>query len=262
MTHTFAICAYKESSYLEACIKSLRKQTVKSNIIIATSTPNDLIRGLAEKYELPLFINEGETGITGDWNFAYSCADTDLITIAHQDDVYLPDYTEKLLKAMEKCKDPIIYFTDYAELRNGRIVASNKLLKIKRIMLLPLIPGFSRRSRFIRRRVLSMGNPICCPSVTFYREKCGEKPFDSGFKASCDWQAWEKLSKLKGTFYYKAKPLMYHRIHEESETSHVLSDTGRTFEDLQMYEKFWPKPIARFLAKKYSKSEESNTVDE
>ena len=53
---------------------------------------------------------------------------------------------------------------------------------------------------------------------------------------------------------------MCHRIHEESETSHVLSDTGRTSEDLQMYEKFWPKPIANFLAKKYSKSEESNNL--
>ena len=34
--HTFAICAYKESQYLEECIKSLQNQTVKSNIIMAT----------------------------------------------------------------------------------------------------------------------------------------------------------------------------------------------------------------------------------
>ena len=37
--HTFAICAYKESPYLEECIKSLKNQTIKSNILIATSTP-------------------------------------------------------------------------------------------------------------------------------------------------------------------------------------------------------------------------------
>ena len=28
--HTFAICAYKESPYLEACIRSLKGQTVPS----------------------------------------------------------------------------------------------------------------------------------------------------------------------------------------------------------------------------------------
>ena len=47
--HTFAICAYKESEYLEECIKSLKNQTVSTNIILATSTPNDYISGLCSK---------------------------------------------------------------------------------------------------------------------------------------------------------------------------------------------------------------------
>lgn len=42
--HTFVICAYKESKYLEECIESLEKQIVKSNIIMCTSTPNDYIK--------------------------------------------------------------------------------------------------------------------------------------------------------------------------------------------------------------------------
>ena len=32
--HTFVICAYKESDYLEECIKSVINQSVKSNIVI------------------------------------------------------------------------------------------------------------------------------------------------------------------------------------------------------------------------------------
>ena len=43
MKHTFVICAYKESAFLEECILSLKKQTVRSNILIATSTPNKYI---------------------------------------------------------------------------------------------------------------------------------------------------------------------------------------------------------------------------
>ena len=50
--HTFAICAYKESKYLEACIQSLKKQTVKTNIILVTSTPNQYIEDLCKKYEI------------------------------------------------------------------------------------------------------------------------------------------------------------------------------------------------------------------
>lgn len=46
--HTFAICAYKESRYLEECITSLKKQSMKSKIILITSTPNRLIDEVAK----------------------------------------------------------------------------------------------------------------------------------------------------------------------------------------------------------------------
>ena len=48
MNHTFAICAYKESAYLEKCIKSLKNQTIKSNIILVTSTPNDFLEEISK----------------------------------------------------------------------------------------------------------------------------------------------------------------------------------------------------------------------
>ena len=50
--HTFVICAYKESQYLEECIKSVLNQNVKSNVIISTSTPNEYINNLAKKYDI------------------------------------------------------------------------------------------------------------------------------------------------------------------------------------------------------------------
>ena len=53
--HTFVICAYKKSEFLEDCIQSLMNQTVKTNIIISTSTPNSYINDMAEKYKIPVF---------------------------------------------------------------------------------------------------------------------------------------------------------------------------------------------------------------
>ena len=50
--HTFVICAYKESPYLEACIRSLKKQTVASAICLATSTPSDYLKNICEKYDM------------------------------------------------------------------------------------------------------------------------------------------------------------------------------------------------------------------
>ena len=48
--HSFVICAYKENSHLEMTIQSLLNQTIKSKVFISTSTPNDHIKGLCEKY--------------------------------------------------------------------------------------------------------------------------------------------------------------------------------------------------------------------
>lgn len=258
--HTFAICAYKESAFLEECILSLKKQTYQSAIIMVTSTPNDFIKNLAEKYDIPLYINEGEGGIVQDWNFAYSHTVTPYVTIAHQDDIYFPEYANRMVAKMEEEKKPLIYFSDYAEVRNGKIVEKNQLLKIKRILLSPLRMKVFRNSRFVRRRILSLGSPICCPAVTFYRKNLPDQVFTVGFRSDEDWEAWEMISKFKGAFIYDKKILMGHRIHEESETSIILGDGARSKEDYIMFCKFWPKCIAKILTKIYATSEKSNGI--
>ena len=113
--HTFVICAYKESPYLEECIKSVLNQTVKSNIIMSTSTPNEYIENLAKKYNLQLFVNTGKSGIGQDWNFGISNTKTDYVTVAHQDDIYKENYLEEIVKYLNKGKDFVIAFSDYRE---------------------------------------------------------------------------------------------------------------------------------------------------
>ena len=76
INHTFVICAYKESKYLEDCIKSVLNQKLKSKVLIATSTDNKYIRSLAEKYNVELCIANHESDIARDWNFALAQADT------------------------------------------------------------------------------------------------------------------------------------------------------------------------------------------
>ena len=259
--HTFVVCAYKKSPYLKKCIESLLRQQDASNILISTSPPNDYIESVSKSYGIRLFINDSVPGIGSDWNFAYSKADTPLVTIAHQDDIYDSNFLDQTLKAINRAKNPIISHSSYYEIRNGKKVYKNKLLTIKRIMLLPLIPKFTWNSIFLRRRSLSLGCAICCPSVTYVKEKLPEVPFDTNCKASLDWQAWEKFSKIKGSFCYIKTPIMGHRVHEDSETSNVIGDgDGRTPEDFYMYQKFWPKPIAKFIVKFYSKGQKSNSL--
>ena len=258
--HTFALCAYGKSAYLEACVQSLMAQTVASNVLIATSTPSDYIDGIAGKYGLKVYINVGERGIGADWNFAYAQAGTKLITIAHQDDIYEPDYTRRMLEMVNRTRDPILYFCDYQELRDGVKVHDNRNLKIKRLMLLPLRGRLFRNSRFVRRRVLSLGSPICCPAVTYVADKCGQRIFSTTMKVSLDWDQWEKQSRKQGGFVYCPEPLMCHRVHEESATTQLIASNTRGKEDLEMFRRFWPAGIAALLERWYSSSEKSNEL--
>lgn len=257
--HTFVVCAYKESPFLTDCIDSLLNQSVQSHIIISTSTPNTYITQIAEKYNLPVYVNTGRKSIADDWNYGYLHAATPLITIAHQDDIYHPEYLEKVLTAINSSSSPLICFTNYTELRNGEISKPNFLIRYKRIMLSPLKIKQFRRSRFIRRRILSLGCSICCPSVTFVSTSLPKPIFRFGYKSNVDWQAWESLSRLNGEFIYLSSPLMSHRIHADSETTRVLGENARTKEDYEMFCKFWPSVIARLLTKVYSISEKSNS---
>src|SRR5579859_5911754 len=108
--HTFVIPAYKESRFIEQCIQSLLAQSVKSNVVITTSTPTDYTKNIAEKYNLPYYITDKKR-IANDWNFDLSKATTLLDTIAHQDDIYEPAYAESVIRATNK--NVLITFTGY-----------------------------------------------------------------------------------------------------------------------------------------------------
>lgn len=256
--HTFVICAYKESPYLEECLLSLTIQTIPTEIIVATSTPNSYIFEIADKFSIPIHVNRGETGIAGDWNFALSCADTPLVTIAHQDDVYSDHYVERMLESLNQASRPLLYFTNYGEIRDSVYIDNSTMNSVKRALLKPLELKSLQGSALVKRGVISLGNSICCPSVTYCVDALSQPIFSSDMRSNLDWETWERLSRLEGEFVYDKRIGMYHRVHEGSETSACIVDDTRTKEDLMMLKKFWPDPIANLINKAYTKAQRYN----
>lgn len=256
--HTFVVSAYGKSEYLEDCVNSLLSQSVKSNILISTSTPNSQIEVIAQKYQLPLYISTENPGIAEDWNRAISHASTPLVTVAHQDDIYLPQYTETMLKLVNFADNPLIFFCNYGELRSGVSVDDSNILRVKRCLLAPLTKSENWTKKRVRRRALSLGCSICCPSVTLNLNKLEWPVFQTGLKSNLDWEAWESISRLDGSFVYADSILMRHRIHEGSETTALIENNTRTAEDYEMLRKFWPDMLARFINVFYSTSQKSN----
>ena len=268
--HTFVVCAYGESPYLRVCVSSLVAQTTCTNILITTSTPNALIRVVANEFAVPLIINEGSPGIAHDWNCALNHAQTPLVTIAHQDDVYSCGFAENVLAYCNRAHNPLLCFTDYGEIRmsggtesareDELICDDSQMLRVKRRMLAP----FKREKRWgciwLRRRMMSLGSPICCPSVTYCLPNLPKPVFPDGMRGSLDWDAWERISKLNGEFVYVSKLLMRHRIHEGSETTALIRSKVRSAEDLEMFCRFWPRPVAHLLNILYRFCQKSNSL--
>ena len=268
--HTFVICAYKESPYIEECIKSLKKQKSNSIVKLATSTPCNYLEGLCAKYNIEYCVRDGRPGIAEDWNYAYSVADTELVTIAHQDDVYYPEYGRQIINKMSAGGDSkaLIAFTDYSELKNDRESKGGLNLYIKRMLLVPVRNDKKSNIRWRKRFIIRFGNAICCPSVTYNKkeidsllEKCSrDELFIKHFRSNLDWEVWEWLSREEGRFIFIPGLLMSHRIHEESETSATIRDNVRGGEDYEMFSRFWPDAIARLITKAYGNSEKGNEI--
>lgn len=259
--HTFVVLAYKESKYLEKSIQSVLNQTVKTNVVIGTSTPNQYIDGMAKKYHLKVIENKDHRNIGGDYDFALKCVDSELVTIAHQDDIYDENYVETILNLYKKNPHAIMLIPDYYEIKNNQKIYTNINFKIKRLMLFPLRFKCMNGKKFIKRLAIRFGDPICCPAVTFVQKKLPKSVFECQLTCSVDWYAWELLSKEKGAFAYCKKSIMGHRIHEESTTTKTISENRRTEEDIYMFKKFWPDCIAKFINKFYVNAEKTNNMD-
>lgn len=262
-THCFVVPAYGDSPHLRACLDSLRAQTRRSPIVLCSSTPHAALQALADEYGARLVLHSPNAGIGHDWNAALEHvsseqAEIEWVTLAHQDDIYLPEFTQRTLAAAARQPQAVMVMTGYGEwigngATGGRPRLLSPMLLIKR-MLLEL--GFLGRGAVAnpaaKRRLLRFGCPIPCPAVTL-RTRTGLR-FREDLKVNLDWEAWLRLAAQPGAFAYVRQTLMLHRIHAGSETSDGIRAGARAREDLMMFRAQWPAPIARVLARAYAMS--------
>lgn len=258
MNHSFVVPAYGESPHLEACLRSLAAQERPTSIIVATPTPSPRIEALAAAYGAELRVNERGGGIGIDWNFALSCASTRWVTIAHQDDVYLPRFTAATLDAAERHPDASLVFTGYAERTVDGIRVDTTLLRIKRALLeLGFLGGSRAGTRFFKTNTLRFGCAIPCPAVTIDQAR-NRLRFREDLRIDLDWAAWLELARRPGAFVYVREVLMEHRVHADSETTAGIAGGARAAEDRALLRMMWPGPVADAIAATYGIAYRSN----
>lgn len=201
---------------------------------------------------MPLRINPQRVDIAADWNFALAAARTELVTLAHQDDYFAAPYVERLAAGLRRHPGALFAFCDYQEHSPLGPRAINMNLRIKRALCRRAFGGreciTNTRDKM---RLLSLGNPICCPSVMFDRSTIPQFRFPDGFITNLDWKAWLELAHRPGGFVYVREKLLSKGIHAESETTAAIATRARHQEDRALFSAFWPRPVAAALAGLY-----------
>ncbi len=260
--HEFVVLAHGESAHLRTCLESIFAQTQPAkNVAIYTSTPSAHHKKIAEEFGVELRTRASPGSIGVNWNVALAGSNAAFVTLAHQDDLYAPEYLEKMLAAIAAVPDFLIAFTGFTECNDRGITGESFNTKVKRYLTRRAFRGGRvLRTQDEKLRLLEFGNPVCCPSVMFSRANLAEFRFREDLSSNLDWDAWTTLAAVKGAFVLAPEILVSKRAHQASETSALLSNNRRAIEDLALFKRHWPAPVAHAIAFVYRMSYIANRV--
>jgi glycosyltransferase involved in cell wall biosynthesis len=245
------VVAYGDSPFLPDCLASLRAQTQRSRIVVATSTPSPFIETRAAEAFAPLLINPRRDGIAADWNFALNATDARHVTLAHQDDVYFPPFLHRSLHLLETTAGAAVSFTGYVEIGDEGSEVRSRTSLIKHALERMTLGGGRAPGHARMRSFLSLGNPLPCSSVTFDRSRLSGFAFSGDYKSNLDWDAWLRLLDEGAVFVRTAERLVGRRHNALTATTALTRQGVRAAEDLIIFRRLWPGPIADILALAY-----------
>lgn len=250
--HTFVVPTYGENPYLRGCLRSLKAQTVPARVVVTTSTPCAHIRDAADELGIAVVVNPARRGIGADWNFALAQAGTRLVTLAHQDDEYLPDFLATTLALFSKNSSATMAFTGFQQISDTGTPQTSRVSFVKDLLLAAFAGRRESVTGFRGRLLLSFGNPISCSAVSFDRDKLGAFQFSETLASNLDWQAWLSLIERGDSLAYCPDRLVRRRYNAQTETSRLIQDGRRRAEDQMMFDKLWPKPLSWLIGRAYA----------
>ena len=249
--HTFVVLAYGDSPFLPGCLASLTAQTTPPRMVVSTSTPSPFIDEAAAAVGAPVIVNPARAGIAADWNFALGAADTRYVTLAHQDDVYYPPFLNRSLGLLTASPRAALAFTGYVEIDDHGAPSRSKISFAKHGLERLALGAATAPSRARLRAFLSFGNPLPCSSVTFDQTRLPGFAFSDAFRSNLDWEAWLRLADAGTVFARTPERLIGRRHNPLTATSALTREGVRLSEDLTMFRRLWPRPLADFIAFAY-----------
>lgn len=126
-----ALCSYNGEQYIREQLNSILNQTMKvDEIVVCDDGSTDATIGIIEQVKANTFIdirlcqNESNLGPASNFQKAINLCRGDIIFLADQDDVWIPEKTEKILNYFESHPSISVIFTDGHLMDGDTIIGS------------------------------------------------------------------------------------------------------------------------------------------
>ncbi|HEX2061559.1 MAG TPA: glycosyltransferase family A protein [Thermoanaerobaculia bacterium] len=234
---TVAVPVYNGARFLARTLESLLAQEHDAfDVVVIDDQSTDDSAAIAQSAGVRVVRNEVRLGLAGNWNAAFALAETPLLVIAHQDDVYEPRFlatTERLLDTHPRA---FIAHTRALYIDEHERPAENAASRYKD-RFWPADEPYEREPD-AELRVLQGGNYIICPAV-MYRMSAVAKigAFNERYRFVPDWEYWLRGLLAGFTIAGTHERLLRWRRHDESATRQEEATLRRYDEELELLER-------------------------
>jgi glycosyltransferase involved in cell wall biosynthesis len=223
--------------HLRATLDSLLEQTRGDFLLLlvddASTDGTPELAGSVAAGRVEIHRNPLPLGIPGNWNHGAGLVRTRLFGFAHQDDVYAPNWFERMVAALEQAPEAA-----FAHCQSGTIDADGRSelgpAERYKLRFWNGLPAVGRHEHFAR---LCAGNFIACPSVLLrtapFRTATG---FRADLRFAADWEMWLRLLLAGHSACAVAEQLVDYRRHAASATPVAAANLSRYQEELQVAE--------------------------
>ncbi|MEZ5987634.1 MAG: glycosyltransferase [Planctomycetota bacterium] len=217
---TILIPCWNAGDHLEPLLRSLLAQRRAPAALVLVDDGSDdgsPARARAVAGDRVRVVEGGERrGLSGNWNRALALADTELLALAHQDDVYDEDWLGVMEDALDAAPE-----AGFAHCRARAIDDDGRAVDSP-------VEGYKRRffadidhadlGALYRR--LYAGNFVCCPSIVYRTALFGRVgPFDDGLRFTADWDLAFRTLLAGVPFVAVDRVLLGYRRHRTSATA-------------------------------------------
>ena len=208
---TVCVPTYNRAPLLRKCLASLLNQSARDyEVIVADNCSTDgtpeIVRSFTDP-RLRYHRHESNIGPFGNMNWLIEEARGEYVCIAHDDDVYGPEFLQRESELLDRYPNVGMVHSAVHEVD----IEGTRRQVVRAYPTTRVLPGKDEFVRYLQ------GHNVCCSSVMARRALFRENPFDPRF-LSADFLMWMKFALLADVGYV-AEPLLDMRVHGDTVTS-------------------------------------------